>query len=418
LPLLLGAVWFVLDAVEREDTKRWWFAGSALGLAAWFKHDVAAYCAVACAVVPFACRHRTPPDDAAWRRLARMALAAIAVAAPVFALIACFGGADAWRDLIVFPAGDFRAVRSQAYPAPLPAWSAIEPWFSDLSSLTKARDAIAAASVWSLCLAPELAFVAGVVWLAREHRKLGTVAFASAVLALAMLPPYWAAAHVQQNTHLISMAIASLLLCVLAWRALEPSRRFARNAFAAIACFHAAGLLLNPSQDVYMFATLLRRSEPLGVPGAAFVRVSPKQHDVDSAIVAFVCANTREGEPIHVGVARHDAVVIGTPRFYFLCDRPPATRYQELHPGIADRVDIQREMIADLDAKQVRCAILWRFGWPEDVLDGILRRRMERVPGTGAKLLDEYFATQFEPVFERGEYVVLWRRGVARPRAQ
>ena len=63
----------------------------------------------------------------------------------------------------------------------------------------------------------------------------------------------------------------------------------------------------------------------------------------------------------------------------------------------------------------VRCAVLWRFGWPDEVLDGILRRRMERVPGTGAKLLDEYFATQFEPVFERGEYVVLWRRGEKRP---
>ena len=418
LPCLLGACWFVLDAVATERASRWWLAGIALGVASWFKHDVAAYCALACAVVPFACVQRISPRGAAWAGFARMALGALAVATPVYAMIAWFGGADAWRDLIVFPAGDFRAVRGQAYTAPFPAWGAIAPWMRDPASLVKARNAVSSVSNWILCTAPEIAFAAGLVWFARAHRKLDRASFAGAVLVLAMIPPYWAAAHVQQNTHVITMALASLLLCALAWRSLEPSQLLARRAFVAIACFHGVGLALAPAQSVYRFTMLLWRNVPLEVPGAALVRVSPKEHGDLSSLVAFVRASTNPNEPIHVGVARHDAVVIGSPHIYFLCDRPPATRYQELHPGIADRIDIQREMIADLDAKHLRCAILWRFGWPDDVLDGILRRRMERVPGTGAKLLDEYFATQFEPVFERGEYVVLWRRGEPRPRAQ
>ena len=80
-----------------------------------------------------------------------------------------------------------------------------------------------------------------------------------------------------------------------------------------------------------------------------------------------------------------------------------------MHPGVTDREDVQREMIADLERKRVRCAVIWRFGWQPELLDQIVARRQAVLPECGATLLDEYLAREFNTVLEVGEYAVLWR---------
>ena len=121
------------------------------------------------------------------------------------------------------------------------------------------------------------------------------------------------------------------------------------------------------------------------------------------------------GGAFHVGLTRHDAVVISNVRFYYLSGRPPATRYHELHPGITDRDDVQREMIADLVRKKVRCVVLWDFGWTQATLDRILARRTAAVPGTGSRLLDEHIREHYDPVLEVDEYVVYWAKDAEPP---
>ena len=84
---------------------------------------------------------------------------------------------------------------------------------------------------------------------------------------------------------------------------------------------------------------------------------------------------------------------------------------------MGDLEPVQREIIADLERLQVRCAILWDFGWPRSYMDQILARRRQQIPGIGATLLDEYFRREFETVGRYGEYVLVWRKGIPMPPA-
>jgi len=99
--------------------------------------------------------------------------------------------------------------------------------------------------------------------------------------------------------------------------------------------------------------------------------------------------------------------------FYYLAGRDVASRYNELHPGITDRAEVQREIIADLERRGVRCAVLWNFGWPAATLDSIVAERRRHLPELGATLLDEYFRQRFREVARHGEYVIVWRRDSA-----
>jgi hypothetical protein len=341
----------------------------------------------------------------------------LAPVATVIALVAGWlawiAGRDALVDLVLFPLGDFRVVRGEPYPGIAPDLSALMEFMRDTRQLAVARDASDALASWFLAHAPELAFVVAAVFVARRRSALAPQRRVLATILLAMLPLYWWAAHTQQNTHFTSMAITSFLLGALMWGEGAP-----RWLLAASAIVYTAGLAIVPLSQLYIPFGVWSKPVALGLPPTAGVCVSPRERDVYRRIGAFVRANVAPGEPIHCGVTRNDAVVINNFRFHFLLDRPPATRYHELHPGVTDRGDVQREMIADLEQQHVRCAVLWRFGWSDEMLDEIVQRRVRAIPECGAKLLDQYFEREFEPVFEVGEYVVLWRRGEPRVESQ
>ena len=153
-----------------------------------------------------------------------------------------------------------------------------------------------------------------------------------------------------------------------------------------------------------------RDARALDLPGTSGIRLPARQHAVYAPIVALIRERVPPDEPIHVALARHDAVVIGDPSFYFLADRPAATRYHELHPGIVDRPDVQREMIASLERDRVRAVVVWNFGWSPARLDAILADRRRALPAIGATLLDGYLRTHFARIARHGEYDLLWRR--------
>jgi hypothetical protein len=155
----------------------------------------------------------------------------------------------------------------------------------------------------------------------------------------------------------------------------------------------------------------------LDLPGARGIRVSRRQAAVYQAIVPRLRREVPVGEAIHVSLARHDAVIIGDPRFYFLADRAPATRYHELHPGVVDRDDVQREMIDAIERAGVRFVVRWRFGWSDSRLDEILARRRRDLPAIGARTLDDYLDRYFEVVERQGEFDLLRRRARARGRS-
>lgn len=387
-PALLLVLLAIRDVLESRPLR----AGLLLGLAALFKHDVAAYAGIA-AGLGLIVERRSPLP---------IVLGALAIVLPLGALLASAAGPDLWRDLFVFPATDFAGVRREAYPGLLPNLAPIQAFAADPNA-GRAAAAVLATARWIACFFPQIAFLAGAgAWLALRGRMP-----LAGRIALAAFPLFWLAAHVQQNTHLHSMATLSAVLFALAW---ERVRRGRKAALAVAGSIYALGLLAPFALSAAFVARELPRSETLGFPGVAGVRLTADEAATYRPIVAFVRERVPRREPIYVGLTRHDATVISNQRFYFLCDRRPAGRYNELHPGITDREEVQREIAASIESQGARCLVLWRFGWSKERLDSIRDRNRAAVAGAGSDWLDRWIAERFETVLEHDQYRVLFRK--------
>ena len=91
-----------------------------------------------------------------------------------------------------------------------------------------------------------------------------------------------------------------------------------------------------------------------GLSRAAGVALEPDQ----AAAVRVVQERTRAADAIYVGNTRHDRLVRNDALFYFLAARRYATAYHNLLPGLATREDVQRAMIAGLQATATHWLVL------------------------------------------------------------
>jgi hypothetical protein len=416
LLLLLVALHQLVGYFRDGGPGKLFWAGLWIGLAACFKHDVAAY--VGCAVVLGlffswgAASARRPPEwITPWRATARLASGIMAFGAPVAAWVALQAGADAWQDLFVFPATDYPKVRGEPYPSllPLSILASLGEWIQAPSDLRLGRAAFSGLETWLLGNLPQYVFLLALALLITRRERLSAADLATAITLTAAVPFFWLAAHVQQNTHLYSMAVISALLLVLGSK---PAGRRGRTVVLVMAVAYGVGLFLGPMMQIAQIRLEWEGSQVLDIPGARWIRLPARSHDVYHPVVSFLRRTTHEDEQIYVGVERHDAIVVNDPRFYYLAGRLGCCRYSELHPGVTDRIAPQREIIEDLEKEGVRAVVIWRFGWPDSVMARVKKQRMAEAPGTGATLLNEYIAEHFAVIMSRGEYDVLWRQDV------
>ena len=115
-------------------------------------------------------------------------------------------------------------------------------------------------------------------------------------------------------------------------------------------------------------------------------------------VIAFIQGNTAEDEAIYVGVKNHDQFLINDTIIPFLADRPYATRYHELHPGVTTTADVQKEIIQELENVPARLIVLRPGYWVEPNETSI---------DAGIDLLDRYIAENYRLVHQVGDYE-LW----------
>ncbi len=117
--------------------------------------------------------------------------------------------------------------------------------------------------------------------------------------------------------------------------------------------------------------------------------------------VVYIRRNTQEGEPIFVGNLRHDYVFVNDVGFYFLADRPSATRYSELHPGVATTLQVQKEIAGEIDSKNVRMLVLVDIPNSNEPNESAL--------SSGVHYLDDFIRSEFILDEIYGEYQI-WKR--------
>ncbi|MBD3156319.1 hypothetical protein GF369_00675 [Candidatus Peregrinibacteria bacterium] len=106
-----------------------------------------------------------------------------------------------------------------------------------------------------------------------------------------------------------------------------------------------------------------------------------------------------KNEPLYIGLADHSTLFINNSMLYFMLPNPIATRYHELHPGVANTVPVQREIIGELE--KVDYVVLWDYFYCEP---------NESCVGTDVTLIDDYIDDNFSQLRHYGAYQLMKRK--------
>ena len=401
--ILLAALALARDL--RTGRGRWLFAtGLALGLTALLRLDFGGYAAFGFGLAVALYELRRASDEGLPRKARLMpvvraelviAAGALLVALPLYAyLTAAAGLATIYDDLVAFPATVFRAMRYLPVPPPIPDFRRItgaqwNDWLRLYLPLATYAAALVVALRW-LWLRPVPAqdrrLPIAVLFVALTGTGLGLVVKATSRF---------------HELHALPTTICAAILAtaLLYWL---PRRLWQSTPFRVA----VAGLVLMFVGGPYVahFAMLSARgaASPLGcysmLPRASCVPIGKDQERA----AEYLRTHSQGDEPIFVGTSRHDRIFANDLLIYFLAERPSATRYAELHPGLATTLPVQQAIAEELAAKNVQWVALMK-GFDA-------REPNASSTSSGVTFLDDYIRDHYQPETTFGSYQVLRKR--------
>lgn len=381
--LVLVAIWCALRAAERVAPRPgWnhWFGGLALALAASFRLDVAGYGLVALILVALLGRRQDETRPLAHALLV-VAFTSMAIGFILATGLCIWAGAAAlWDCLVAFPAFSLRAVRG--LPLPLPWQVSLVPTSSWVA-------------VYSLAVSLPIALIASIVE-RRRDASYSTEALVRGLLLLFACGLVLLAASRPDRSHALPSSLLAMVVLLALW-----SVREARSMVRFACATGALGLAV--VQVLVVVRTVipeLVESPPWGACRSVVARAGCVDLEADQvAAIEYLRSITTADERIYVGNSRHDMVFIGDTSFYYLAERLPATRYDELHPGVVDQPVTQLEMVEEM--RDVRHVVIWDAPNPsEPNLSSV---------STGVTTLDDYIRGRFRVDRVFGTYQILVR---------
>lgn len=400
-----------VHALRDQSGRHWAWAGAFTGFAALFKHDVGAYAFVSITAGLLVHQLLTGvPSGSRFYSIVRpwgvcAAMAAVPVAAVVL-LLAPFSGPEMFEQTIRFAAVDFKHTRSEYYPR----WLPVGVWDADLSLRQRA---IRGAAYVSFAL-PMLVWAVGVLATlvaARRravlHAPLG-VAFTTGWIL------HHFAAHVQVNTHIVSLtlyagALGTVAVLVACDRSSKTAQRRIVGAALIASLFWMGCLAVQPGDNLRW--KIHSRSERVKLEGRTIsgLYAFPADARNIARLQELVERHVPPDEAIFVGEHRHDIVISGKTYLYFALDRPVVGRFFELHPGVVDTAPAQDEIIRDLELRQTPLIILGKT-MQDDALYHALKTHRVNLPDVGATNLDKYIGQYYDLLEQVGSFQVLLRR--------
>jgi len=400
--MVLGlSVFFLLNFLSQRGSLWLLFSGLTAGVTALYRHDIGFYTVVAemCVLAPFLFINWVEPQASAqklWGVAKKMFPYLAGVSVPIISLalylVSVVPLEELWWDLFVFPATILLKVRSLPYPSIVPeiTWLGFERWIRFYF--------------------PVLVYVSATVTLVALFARSGRAQYANirlwGMMLLILLGSGFFVQAISRadSIHFLPTRIpAVLLLTTLAflipWTGVQ----------LRVVRWIGIGLLVVVILPLFGAITRWSRSAasfwpfdcPSGLERAGCIRVDPDQERA----VLLVQQQVPKGRPIFVGLSRHDRIFTNDIMFYFLADRPSATKYHHLHHGVATTLPVQEKIIEDLKGKQVEYVVL--FSGSENVIEpnqsGI---------SSGVKALDRFLRRNYRQIRQFGNYTVWEKAGL------
>ncbi len=371
--------------------------GLYLGAAALFKHDVAAYAALALGGAMIATRFQAGRTRAWLPTVVFASVFSGLLAAAAGILVALGAGRAAWIDLVQFPLTDFRYVRGEYFP--------LVPYIR-ASLVETVREFIG----WGICNIPLLALVIGLVAFRHRRRLKNPPQMFIVVFGFLEFWLHWGAAHVQINTNAISLTAWGALVGSVSLRDLRttaPGRFWMATAGVALwaACF--AG------EPAYRAATSASgQSEWLELPHLRGIRAP---HESAESMRALAAAMASEGDAdarLLFLSYRNDVHIFAESTPFWLSARRPAVGYHELHPGVTDTEAIQRRMLSQLAAGRAPIVVREHRFTDDTGLDAVKAAMLQHVR-VGSALIDQWVEAHYEQGSMFGSYELMVRANQA-----
>ena len=398
------ALWSALKYVETDQIKWLFLAGGLAGVASFFRWDIGLYGAFGLSAAVFL--HRFALEWQSGKGLkqsiwlgviaaGRLLLPVTIVILLLYGLVSLNSGLGyVWDQVFLFPATKLHDVRWLAYPKLIPEISGISDYWNYYSRLLDWQRFYLPLAVYILALV-----VCGHALLIKRI-KPDISLFGSYASAFFGLLAFAQALSRYDHIHALPTGLFAFLVIV---GLVSLIRRIPAGKFLQVGLI----ILLPAVLSVYFFSTMdsvrrtLEQSPPWNCystfPRASCAYVGEnRQRAVD-----YIQANTQPEDPIYVGNQRHDMIFVSDVGLYFLAARPSATRYSELHPGVATTRPIQDEIIGELESKQVQFLVLMDM-W-------LSQEPNESAVSSGVTVLDEYVRSHYRLTAQFGEYQILKR---------
>lgn len=346
-------------------------AGMGTGLVTVFRHDlgVYAFAAETAALAAFAVTRNptsnAPPSGRWLPTLATLSIfgagLAVVLAPVAILLLRHVSRTDLYADLIQFPLTVYPAVRSLPFPEIVPDFGfllgdprSLAEYLIDWRLWVWFYFPLGVFFLTSLVLAGKV--VRGQTWESRDWLVLLLVLLGLAFFNHSRIradPP-----------HLVATIVPAVIL--FGWALVGWLKTHSLNLWLDVVLLGGPTLLLAFFLSGSFLLWFLLNPRPiseaaaLALPRARGILAVREHEDALEEAIAYLQGQTAPTERIFVGNLRHDQLCLNDIMFYFLCERHCATRYHELHPGLANTLAVQREMIDDLKRQRVRFVVLAR----------------------------------------------------------
>jgi len=227
--------------------------------------------------------------------------------------------------------------------------------------------------------------------------------FLSFILILALYNN--ALKEISFSVYIIPIVVVSALILIIAM-VLQFNSFKRKVIYQAITCILCGFILFSFYTDRIENTSLTKLLSfrisglvPLDTERAKGIYVFSGQEYFVLATVKFIQMNTKLEERIFVGNSRHDRIFVNDIMFYFLSERHSATKYHELHPGLATTREVQQEIIEELKENNVRYVVLWNGA--ENVMEP-----NESAISTGVTDLDDFISKNYISIMTFGPYQI------------
>jgi hypothetical protein len=351
---------------------------------------------------------RRAPIPTVVRGLALAVGPGLVLMAAAFAPFVFLGGAERWfNEVPRFLLVDFKTWRNLEFVGPAletaaTAWTHGNRWFFSraVATLTFAALPFAAALPALVIAGQRLVKTRGAV------DRADALALVLGLTVLFLLNQMRVRPGFPQG---LPAFVVSLPLAAYALSALPTDGGMRRFFHAALLGTLGAVLLIVPLYELQGDLRLALASVDSGfdLPRASHTRIrdlpATRQQWAEYVdLVRHVQQTTQDGEPVFSGVADTSRLHRNDALLYFLADRPPATRWMEMEPGLANTERGQRELIDELEHRWIRTVVLRQ--WTLDTEPNATAR------SSGVHLLDAYLRANFVQSRQFGSYVVMIRQ--------